>query len=170
MSTFHVFRVSEGIGNACAFEFPDGSLGIIDWGTQEDEPIKELDLHEGLRIRFILATHAHADHVLGIPKLMKACIASGTSIGRLVFPSGYMKGLGKDYLREARTIAKDRRCCTTLTVEDSQRESMRLDGLHEQAIPRPLPHDKLVQLHCLALQARFAVDLAGQGHDLALAA
>lgn len=63
-----------------------------------------------------------------------------------------------------------RRCCTTLTVEDSQRESMRLDGLHEQAIPRPLPHDKLVQLHCLALQARFAVDLAGQGHDLALAA
>lgn len=62
------------------------------------------------------------------------------------------------------------RCCTTLTVEDSQRESMRLDGLHEQAIPRPLPHDKLVQLHCLALQARFAVDLAGQGHDLALAA
>ena len=62
------------------------------------------------------------------------------------------------------------RCCTTLTVEDSQRESMRLDGLHEQAIPRPLPHDKLVQLHCLALQARFAVDLAGQGHDLARAA
>ena len=47
---------------------------------------------------------------------------------------------------------------------------MRLDGLHEQAIPRPLPHDKLVQLHCLALQARFAVDLAGQGHDLARAA
>lgn len=107
MSTFHVFRVSEGIGNACAFKFPDGSLGIIDWGTQEDEPIKELNLHDALRIRFILATHAHADHVLGIPKLMKACIASGTSIGRLVFPSGYMKGLGKDYLREARTIAKD---------------------------------------------------------------
>ena len=67
-------------------------------------------------------------------------------------------------------LAAQGRCCTTLTVEDSQRESMRLDGLHEQAIPRPLPHDKLVQLHCLALQARFAVDLAGQGHDLALAA
>jgi hypothetical protein len=64
----------------------------------------------------------------------------------------------------------NRRCCTNLTIEDSQRESMRLDGLHEQAITRPLPHDELVQLHCVALQARFAVDLAGEGHDLARAA
>jgi len=47
---------------------------------------------------------------------------------------------------------------------------MQLDGLHEQAITRPLPHDELVQLHCVALQARFAVDLAGEGHDLARAA
>ncbi len=47
---------------------------------------------------------------------------------------------------------------------------MRLDDLYEQAITRPLPHDELVQLHCIASQARFAVDQAGQGHDLARAA
>jgi len=46
--------------------------------------------------------------------------------------------------------AADRRCCRTLTAEDSHRESMRLDRAHEQAITRPLPHDELVQLHCLA--------------------
>ena len=74
------------------------------------------------------------------------------------------------FIPQAAVEALNRRCCTTLTVEDSQRESIRLDGLHEQAITRPLPHDKLVQLHCLTLQARFAVDLAGQGHDLARAA
>lgn len=81
-----------------------------------------------------------------------------------------IEGWVEDAKRGMENSLRARRCCTTLTVEDSQRESMRLDGLHEQAIPRPLPHDKLVQLHCLALQARFAVDLAGQGHDLALAA
>ena len=32
---------------------------------------------------------------------------------------------------------------------------MRLDGLHEQTITRPRPHDELVQLHCVVLQARF---------------
>ena len=64
----------------------------------------------------------------------------------------------------------DRRCCRTLRLEDSHRESMRLDGLYEQAITRPLPHNKLVQLHCLASQPGFAVDLVGQGHDLDCAA
>ncbi|MFC7705392.1 aldolase catalytic domain-containing protein, partial [Plastorhodobacter daqingensis] len=32
-----------------------------------------------------------------------------------------------------------RRCCKTLSPKDSHRESMRLDGTHEQAITRPLP-------------------------------
>lgn len=63
-----------------------------------------------------------------------------------------------------------RRCCTTLTVEDSHCESMRLDRAHEQAITHPLPHDELAQLHCFAAQARVAADLAGQGDDLARAA
>ena len=47
-------------------------------------------------------------------------------------------------------------CCTTLTVEDSHRESVWLDGANEQAIPRPLPHDELVQLLSVAAQARVA--------------
>ena len=47
---------------------------------------------------------------------------------------------------------------------------MRLDGLHEQAITRPLSHDELVQLHGFSAQARIAADLAGQGDGLARAA
>jgi hypothetical protein len=65
---------------------------------------------------------------------------------------------------------KQGRCCRTLTGKDSHRESLRLDRVHEQAITYPLPHDELVQLQCVAEKARVAVDLAGQGHDLACAA
>ena len=50
------------------------------------------------------------------------------------------------------------RCCRTLTVADSHRESMRLDGVDEQAITRPLPHDELVRLQRGAREARVAVD------------
>ena len=63
-----------------------------------------------------------------------------------------------------------RRCCKTLSSKDSHRESMRLDGAHEQAITRPLPHDELVQLHGVSAQARIPADLVGQGHVLACAA
>ena len=66
--------------------------------------------------------------------------------------------------------AYSRRCCRTLSVEDSHRESMRLDGLHEQSITRPLSHDELAQLLSVAAQARVSADLAGQGDDLARAA
>ena len=62
------------------------------------------------------------------------------------------------------------RCCRTLTVADSQRESIRLDGWHEQAITRPLPHHERVQLPGGAAQARLIADLVGQGDDLARAA
>ncbi len=62
------------------------------------------------------------------------------------------------------------RCCRNQIVEDSYRESMRLERVYEQAITRPLPHDELVQLHGFAVQARVSADLAGQGHDLACAA
>ena len=67
-------------------------------------------------------------------------------------------------------VAFTGRCCRTLTIEDSHRESTRLDGRHEQADTRPLPHDELVQLHCFTSQTRVAADLAGQGDDLARAA
>lgn len=62
------------------------------------------------------------------------------------------------------------RCCKTLSTMDSHRESMRLDGAHEQAIIRPLPHNELVQLHGVSAQARIPADLVGQGHVVARAA
>ena len=66
--------------------------------------------------------------------------------------------------------AMDGCCRITLSLEDSHRDSMRLDEAHAQAILCPLPHDELIRLHCGAEEARFAVDLVGQGPDLACAA
>ncbi|WOI56731.1 hypothetical protein [Palleronia sp. LCG004] len=62
------------------------------------------------------------------------------------------------------------RCCRTLSAGDSQRESSWLDGLHEQAFPRPLPHDELVQLQRCLAQARLNADLDRPGDGLAGAA
>ena len=47
---------------------------------------------------------------------------------------------------------------------------MRLDGQHEQAHARPLPHHELVCLQRCAQEARVTADLAGQGDGLARAA
>jgi len=63
-----------------------------------------------------------------------------------------------------------RRCCTSLTMEDSLRDSIPLHALHEQSISRPLSYDELVQLQRIAAQTGVASDLGGQGHDLARAA
>ncbi len=43
-------------------------------------------------------------------------------------------------------VALGWRCCTTLIVEDSHCESMRLDRAYKQAVTLPLPHDELVGL------------------------
>ena len=67
-------------------------------------------------------------------------------------------------------LTKKGRCCTTLIAADSHRESIWLDGLYEQVIPRPLPHHELVQLHRLTEEAWVFADLAGQGDDLGRAA
>ena len=47
---------------------------------------------------------------------------------------------------------------------------MGLDGLHGQTITNLLPYNELAQLHCIAAQARFSDDLAGNGNDLARSA
>ena len=52
----------------------------------------------------------------------------------------------------------DRHCCRTLTVDDSLRESVRLDRQHELAITRPLPHHKLVQPLRVTEEARVVAD------------
>ena len=62
-------------------------------------------------------------------------------------------------------VAYERRCCRTLMFADSHRESMWLDGRHEQTLTYPPPLHERVRLHCGAVQARVAADLAGQGHD-----
>lgn len=105
MSHFMIFRVSEGLGNACAFRFPDGSLGVVDWGTQDPEPLQHLDLQSGTRVRFVLATHAHADHTLGLPMLLNACFDAGAKVDKLVYPSATLDSGARDYLAEARRIA-----------------------------------------------------------------
>ena len=78
--------------------------------------------------------------------------------------------IDRDLRARMAILLRIRRCCTTLAMEDSQRESIWLDGVHEQTITRPLPHYELVQLHGGAPQARVAADLAGQGDGLACAA
>jgi len=57
----------------------------------------------------------------------------------------------------------ERRCCTSLTTEDSFRESMQLQELHQQAITRPLLHHQLVQLQCIAQEAAVFADLGALG-------
>ena len=69
--------------------------------------------------------------------------------------------------RSSSVFGLSERCCTTLSAEDSHRESNRLDRRHEQAITCPLPHYELVQLHRLTEEAWIFADLAAQGDDLA---
>jgi glyoxylase-like metal-dependent hydrolase (beta-lactamase superfamily II) len=72
--TVHVFRVEEGLGNACLLQFPDETCGILDWGTQRTEPLDTaLNIAGKAGIRFVAASHAHADHTLGLPKLLREC-------------------------------------------------------------------------------------------------
>jgi glyoxylase-like metal-dependent hydrolase (beta-lactamase superfamily II) len=84
----YVFRVEEGIGNACLLKFPDGTFGIVDWGTEAEGPIKlVLSLVRETRLRFIAATHAHEDHTLGIPKLIELCGEEKIEIEHFFYPA-----------------------------------------------------------------------------------
>ena len=73
-------------------------------------------------------------------------------------------------LYEKYAEALEGRCFRTLTMKDSHQESMRLDGRHEQARARPLPHYELVRLQRCTQEAWISADLAGQGDGLARAA
>ena len=79
-------------GSACALEFPDRSCGILDWGTEAEEPLEkvlELSRH---RLRFVAATHAHEDHTLGLGLLLRRCSALGIKPERFfytAFTSGF---------------------------------------------------------------------------------
>lgn len=108
MCELKVFRVEHGLGNACALRFSDNSLGVVDWGTQTDAPLEELLTDPApTRLRFVAATHAHADHTMGLRKLLAACVDRGIAVDRLVFPTSTQRPSGVDYLFEARCFAFD---------------------------------------------------------------
>lgn len=87
VASLHVFRIPRGLGNACALVFPDRTLGIVDWGSQDEELLQEvLALATSGRIRFVAATHPHADHTLGLDRLFTACAEAGLIVDRFVFP------------------------------------------------------------------------------------
>lgn len=106
MTILRVFRVEEGLGNACAFIFPDDSIGIVDWGTQNELAIQSLfNERQFTRVRFVAATHAHQDHTLGLVHIMRACQEQGLPIGKLVYPSSTLRKSGRDHLLNARLYA-----------------------------------------------------------------
>ena len=104
-----VFRVEEGLGNACVVIFPDGSAAVVDWGTKRDAPLDKL---LGLlrrsatpKLQFVAATHPHADHTLGIERLLLEVTAAGIPVGRLIYPTP-IDGKSSAHLRNARICAK----------------------------------------------------------------
>jgi hypothetical protein len=105
----HVFRVEEGLGNAVLLELPDGSFGVVDWGTQRSKPrLRALNLMKGARLKFVAATHAHADHTLGLEELMAECAAAGIAVERLVYPASTLN-TPEAALTRARIYAKARK-------------------------------------------------------------
>ena len=83
-----VRRVQKGNSNAVALVFPDNTIGIVDWGT--DDPISIRSLLDEVAppsMRFVLATHAHADHTLGLRNVLAECHSRRIHIDCLVYPS-----------------------------------------------------------------------------------
>ena len=105
----HVYRVSKGNGNACAFVFPDNSVSFVDWGTGDVTRIEAfLDRVQPSRVRFVLATHSHADHTLGLLDVLKACVQRDLLIENFFYPAvGPLKLTPSDYLGRAIIFAKD---------------------------------------------------------------
>jgi beta-lactamase superfamily II metal-dependent hydrolase len=103
----HVYRIDEGLGNACLLEFPDETCAVIDWGTQRQEPLDQvLAIAKKKKLHFIAATHAHADHTLGLPRLIRECKEHGVEVGRFVYPASTLH-LENAYLTKARIAARE---------------------------------------------------------------
>ena len=94
-------------GNACAFVFPDSTLGVVDWGAKDIAPfIKLLDDTHGSRIRFVVATHAHSDHTKGLEPILRECVRRSIPVGALFYPAIGRLRLGPyDYLGKAAVYA-----------------------------------------------------------------
>jgi len=103
----HVFRVEEGLGNALLLGLPDGDWAIVDWGTQADEPLEAaMKLATGSRVRFVAASHAHADHTLGIERLLHGLGEAGIPVERFVYPASTLHRANA-HLTKARIAARE---------------------------------------------------------------
>jgi hypothetical protein len=115
----HVFRVDEGLGNACVLEFPDQSCGVLDWGTQVPEPLeKALQIALRGRVRFVAATHAHSDHGLGLQALLAKFANRGIKIEKFVYPASTLHGEQFD-LTKARATAESLKIPSFAIGDDS---------------------------------------------------
>ena len=121
LAKLHVYRVSKGNGNACAFVFPDNSVGVVDWGTCDVGRFEAfLDAVDPSRVRFVLATHSHADHTLGLLDVLTTCVQRGLNVDNFFYPAvGRLKLTPTDYLWNAIIFAKDN-CipCHSISLRD----------------------------------------------------
>jgi hypothetical protein len=102
----YVYRVEEGLGNACLLQFPDGTCGVLDWGTQRDEPLESALQVAKKGFRFVAATHAHADHTLGFARLLRECSRRGVPVEKFFYPASTLNQ-ATAYLTEARKAARE---------------------------------------------------------------
>jgi beta-lactamase superfamily II metal-dependent hydrolase len=102
----YVFRVWEGLGNAILLRFPDETCAIVDWGTEKDEPLEiALSIAKQGRVRVVAVTHDHADHTVGLVRLLETFVAAGVKIDQFVYPTSQLRDL--DELSKARVKARD---------------------------------------------------------------
>ena len=101
-----VFRVEEGLGNACLLGLPDGRFGVVDWGTSNPTTLGvALKIVGRARVAFVLATHPHEDHTLGMVQLLRGLLEQGSNVERFAFSSSTLREGAT--LTEARTFALD---------------------------------------------------------------
>lgn len=63
-------------------------MGIVDWGTDDPTSIRPLlDQVNPQIMRFVFATHAHADHTLGLRNVLSECVSRGIRIDGLFYPT-----------------------------------------------------------------------------------
>lgn len=103
----HVFRIEEGLGNACLLQFPDNTSGFLDWGTQHPKPLNDaLEIAKHGRVRFVAASHAHADHTLGLESLLNECKKRDIIVERFVYPASTLHR-ENSHLTKARKAARE---------------------------------------------------------------
>ena len=103
----HVFRIQEGLGNACLLQFPDDTCGIVDWGTRRKEPMEAALKIAGSRgFRFVAASHAHADHSAGLAAFLRECAKRQIPVGRFLYPASTLNKENA-YLTKARVAADE---------------------------------------------------------------